>query len=228
MGSQPGGCRVSASHWPSARGLAFVTSSCGVFARALSLSPLPGHEASRTIQFMQKRQGRLRPHRQQRRQTDSAESAVSGWAGPRWGPAVLLLRASSWACEGLACRAGRGHGPPGVPGARGLELAGPPSFPKNRCALGFARMGPSPTRRPVAVVSVGEGSGTLCLRVRQLVSGRCLRALPKWPNLRCQDVGATAWLWSSLLCDLGRVIEPLPQFPHPCEADSDSSQGVSR
>lgn len=103
--------------------------------------------------------------------------------------------------------------------AGGLELAGTPSFSKDWCALRFTRMGPLPTGRPVAVVRVGEGSGTLRLRVRQLVSGRCLRALPKQSIPKCQDAGATARLWSSLLCDLGQVIEPL------CASVSSSVRG---
>lgn len=135
-GLRPGGRRVSASRWPSARALVLVTSRRGVLAHALSPSPLPGHEASRTIQFVQKRQGCLGPHRQQCGQTDMlnrpshtispSRAERPGWAGPRWGPAVLLLRASSWACEGLVCHAGRGRGPPGVPGA--WSWPGPPPF----------------------------------------------------------------------------------------------------
>lgn len=102
--------------------------------------------------------------------------------------------------RGAVGHAGRGRGPPGVPG--------PPLFEGLVCSQ-VHQEGPLPTGRPVAVVRVGEGSGTLRLRGRQLVSGRCLRALPEQPIPKCQDAGATARLWSSLLCDLGQVIEPL-------------------
>lgn len=208
---QLGGRRVSAARCPSARALVFVTSRCGALACAPGLSPLPGHGASGTIQFMLKRHGCLRPHGQQRGQTDSAEPLGSSCASAQ---SVLLgVRGAGVPVLGV------GMDPQGcrVPGT--WSWLGPPHVQRIGVLSDPPGRVPRPTGRPAAVVGVGEGSGTLHLRVRQLVSGRRLRALLQRVEPQCRDTRATAGLGSSLLCDLGHVTEPL------CASASSSVRG---